>query len=94
MAALVAISFLVSSLPFYPFLNSDIAIQVLQAGSFQFPDDLYFWGQDRLGSIVPLLAHLIYLVTPLDALWPTAIGKWLMLLAGFVLATYWIKSRV
>ena len=38
-------------------INSDRAIHVLMAYDFRIPDDLYFWGQDRLGSLVPLLAH-------------------------------------
>jgi hypothetical protein len=38
-------------------LNADKAIHILMAYDFQVPEDLYYWGQDRLGSLIPMLAH-------------------------------------
>lgn len=47
--------------PLYsPLFNSDHAIWVLMTREFHWPDGLYFWGQNRLGSFIPLLAHLLY----------------------------------
>ncbi|HXC05066.1 MAG TPA: hypothetical protein VNZ86_09975, partial [Bacteroidia bacterium] len=40
-----------------PFLNSDNAVHILMTYDCQLPEDLYFWGQDRLGSLIPLLGH-------------------------------------
>jgi hypothetical protein len=57
----IVIIFLLSFRAFSPAtaftLNSDEASHVLMAYDFRFPTDLYYWGQDRLGSLVPLLAH-------------------------------------
>ncbi len=39
-----------------PNLNADRAIHVLMAADLKLPQDLYYWGQNRLGSIVPLLS--------------------------------------
>ena len=57
---IVVLSFLVLSPFFSPFLNSDNAIHILMGYDFQLPSDYYFWGQDRLGSIIPLLTHVLY----------------------------------
>lgn len=68
MAAVLVFFFHYSALHF-PNLNSDHAIHVLMSKSFSFPEDLYFWGQDRLGSIIPMLGHVFYLlgISPLLA---------------------------
>jgi hypothetical protein len=42
----------------YPLLNSDMAVNVLMAKGVNLPGDLYFWGQDRAGSLIPLLANV------------------------------------
>ncbi|NVK05533.1 MAG: hypothetical protein HWD92_11965 [Flavobacteriia bacterium] len=64
--ALVSVIVVVSLIyfqPLYsPLFNSDNAIWVLMTEEFVFPDGLYYWGQDRLGSLLPILAHpLTYL---------------------------------
>lgn len=52
------ISFRFYSALYYPALNSDNAVTVLMIHYFKLPDDLYFWGQDRLGSLIPLLGQV------------------------------------
>ena len=39
--------------------DSDQAVWVLLAESPHFPDAWYFYGQNRLGSLLPLMAHLL-----------------------------------
>ena len=41
-------------------LSSDHAIHILMADGFSFPHDLYYWGQDRLGSIIPIVGWFFY----------------------------------
>lgn len=60
--SIVVLSFLILSPFFSPFLNSDNAIHILMGYDFHLPSDYYFWGQDRLGSIIPLLTHVLYKV--------------------------------
>jgi hypothetical protein len=43
-----------------PFLDSDQSLQILMTTYLRLPGDFYFWGQDRLGSLVPILAHGLY----------------------------------
>lgn len=40
--------------------NSDHAIHALMAEDFQWPIDFYYWGQNRLGSFIPMFASPFY----------------------------------
>ncbi len=40
-------------------LNSDHAIHILMAESFDWTKDWYYWGQNRLGSLMPLIGSLL-----------------------------------
>jgi hypothetical protein len=70
-----------------PHLNADQAIHILMAERFDVARDAYYWGQDRLGSLLPALgAVLVALGVPsLDAL------AWVQL--GLLLATglVWLR---
>ena len=90
---IATLSFFLSGLPYYPFLNSDIAVHVLMTESFSFRYDLYFWGQDRLGSLVPMMANVLYRITGASPFWLTAIVKWLFLVIGCVSFWLFIPNR-
>jgi hypothetical protein len=79
----VIISFLIFS-PVTTFLfNSDLAIHVLMTYNFKYPANLYFWGQDRLGSALPMAGHFIYKIFHASPLWAAAIAQYFFLLCGF-----------
>ncbi|MBW4467310.1 MAG: hypothetical protein KME07_17935 [Pegethrix bostrychoides GSE-TBD4-15B] len=50
---------------------------------FQWPDDLYYWGQNRLGSLVPLLSHLLLKILPLRPVAAVSYVQYSLLLLGF-----------
>ncbi len=93
LAVIATLSFFISGLPFYPFLNSDIAVHVLMTESFSFRHDLYFWGQDRLGSLVPMVANIVYRISGISPFWLTALTKWFFLCVGCVSFWYFIPNR-
>jgi hypothetical protein len=64
--------------------SSDHAVHVLMAYDFKFPDNLYFWGQNRLGSFVPMVAHLLCSVG-VPALLAVTLVHWGILLATALL---------
>jgi hypothetical protein len=66
-----------------PQFNSDHAIHVLMAADLQLPQDLYYWGQDRLGSIVPIMGHLLLKVFPMRPVEAVAIAQFFFLLLGY-----------
>ncbi|MGZ3862619.1 MAG: hypothetical protein ACXVPN_02100 [Bacteroidia bacterium] len=49
------------------------------ANSFSIPEDLYFWHQDRLGSLLPMLASFIVSVFPIESIYAVTIVLYGML---------------
>ncbi len=80
---IMAFSFFNFSPVYYYFLNPDHAVHILMTANFRFPHDLYFWGQDRLGSFIPLLGHLILKATGMTAVWAVSVSNYLVLIAGW-----------
>ena len=67
-----------------PLLDSDQSIWVIMTRSPHFPDAFYFYGQNRLGSLLPLLAHGLVLVG-LPAIWAIAVMNLLFQVAAAAL---------
>ncbi|MCS6981086.1 MAG: hypothetical protein NZM65_02695 [Flavobacteriales bacterium] len=77
-AALIAIaSFILYAPPFSHQLNSDAAVHILMSLRWYGLESLYFWGQDRLGSLVPLLAFP-FVQAGCDPVWTYSLVLWLM----------------
>ncbi len=76
---ILIISFYFHSPVFSPLYNSDNAIHVLMAYYLKLPTDLYFWGQDRLGSLVPIASHLLIMPFNLDPIYVVSIVQYLFL---------------
>jgi len=87
------LSFLFYSSLFYPVLGSDQAVTILIVHYFKLPHDLYFWGQDRMGSFIPLIAQIPYKLFNCSALVSEAITHYVILLSGFLAFSTFIKSN-
>jgi hypothetical protein len=74
-------------------LNSDNAVTVLMVHYFNLPADLYFWGQDRMGSIIPLIAQIPNKIFCLSALYSEAIAHYLILVIGFFALAPFFKTN-
>lgn len=86
------LSFFYYSSLFYPVLNSDNAVTILMIHSFNLPNDLYFWGQDRMGSLIPLIGQIPFKLFNFSALVSEAITHYLILLLGFLAFSSLLKS--
>ena len=86
------LSFRFYSSLFYPILNSDNGITILMIHYFKLPHDLYFWGQDRMGSMIPLLGQVFFKIFNLSAVTSESITHYLILLAGFFAFSSFLKS--
>ncbi len=79
---------LISFLYFSPLtsyiLHSDIGVQILMTYDFKWPENLYFWGQDRIGSIVPMFGHLLYKFSNLSPIASASISEYIFLTIGFL----------
>ena len=60
---------------------------------FKLPDNLYFWGQDRYGAIVPLLGQIPFRIFGLSSLLSESITHFAIMIAGFFAFTAFIKEK-
>jgi hypothetical protein len=93
LSIITSISFRFYSSLFYPALNSDNAVTVLMIRYFHLPSDLYFWGQDRMGSLIPLLGQIPFKCFNIFALASESIVHYAILLVGFSAASTLFRSN-
>ncbi len=77
-----------------PFLNSDNAVHILMTYDCQLPDDLYYWGQDRLGSFIPMLGHFIYVVLNTAPPLAASIALYVILFSTVLLLSSFFKHII
>ncbi len=82
-------SFFLFSTAFYPFINSDDALNVLIAHTYHLPEDLYCWGQDRGGTLIPLISQIFIKPFGMPAYLAVSISNYLVLALG-----YWGFSKL
>ncbi|BAS56902.1 hypothetical protein LBWT_28290 [Leptolyngbya boryana IAM M-101] len=51
-----------------PDFDADQAVHVMMAYDLQLPEDLYYWGQSRLGSLLPIVSHWLLKISPFSPL--------------------------
>lgn len=77
-----------------PDLDSDQAIHALMAADLQLPADLYYWGQQRSGSIVPILANILLKHSTLSAVEAVSYTHYFLLLIGYASFASIFKSHI
>jgi hypothetical protein len=77
---------------FFPFLNSDHAIHALMTYDFQLPRDYYYMGQNRLGSLLPMVSFLLNKVIHAHPLYVCSVVHYLFLLLPYLIIEKWISD--
>lgn len=90
---IITLSFWCNSAVFLRFMDSDQAVHILMTQNFTFQNDLYYWGQNRLGSIIPLIANL-FLKTGMTSIWAVSISQYLLLIITFYFISTLFKSKI
>ncbi len=80
---IILLSFFHFSERFYPLLNSDMSVGILMTPGFTIPGDLYLWGQDHGGCLVPMLANLLVISYHFPPVLAVSIIHYILLIAGF-----------
>ncbi len=80
---IIGLSFFLFSTAFYPFVNSDDALNVLIAHTYHLPEDLYCWGQDRGGTLIPLISQIFIKPFGMPAYLAVSISNYIVLTLGF-----------
>jgi hypothetical protein len=91
---IIVFSFVNFSYKFYPLLNADMAINILMTPGYHLPYDLYAWGQDRGGSLIPLVSHFLYTLVPLSPVSAVSVIHYLILIVGFFASATLFNSRI
>ena len=78
------ISFRAFALYRIPAFNSDHAVHVLMAQDLKLPDDLYYWGQNRLGSLLPILSYFGVRILSLSPIVAVSSVQYFLMLIGFL----------
>lgn len=63
------------------------------AADFDFSNDWYYWGQNRLGSLLPLLASVFLKIIPVSPALMVSIVQYALLAGSFYLITYRINNH-
>lgn len=92
-SVIILISFSFFSSVYYPILNSDDALSVLILHDYNLPQDIYFWGQNRYGTIVPLVGQFFYKGLGLSSLWSESLAHYLILILGYFAFSSFLKSN-
>lgn len=93
LSLIILVSFFLYSSRFYPLLNSDDALNILMAHYYRLPDDFYCWGQDRGGTLIPLLSQIFIKLFGCSALIAVSLSNYLVLILGYIGLSSLIKSR-
>ena len=93
LSIIVLLSFFLYSSRYYPLLNSDDALNVLMAHYYKLPDDFYCWGQDRGGTLIPLISQLFIKLFHCSALVAVSLSNYLLLILGYWGLSSLIKSK-
>ncbi len=83
LSIIILFSFFNHSSLYSPKLNSDDAVVALMIHDFNLPEDLYYWGANRFGSLIPLIGQVFNKVFHLSAVASESVAHYLLLIAGF-----------
>ena len=81
---IIVISFFTLSPNYHPEFNSDGAVIVLMTYYFNVPHDLYFWGQDRAGSLIPAFAQIFFRFLNFRPVTSVSLSYYFFLVLGFL----------
>jgi len=82
--AIVITSFFLYSSRYYPLLNSDDALNILMTYYYDLPNDFYCWGQDRGGTLIPLISQFFHKICGFSAVLSTSFSNYLLLALGYI----------
>ncbi|MGK7890015.1 MAG: hypothetical protein AB4042_11830 [Leptolyngbyaceae cyanobacterium] len=89
---IICFSFRILAPQFDPWLNSDHAVHVMMTYDLQLPNDLYYWGQDRLGSLVPIISHFLHRLLGLEPIVAVGLVNYVMLVLAYVCFASFLKQ--
>ncbi|MGZ4056229.1 MAG: hypothetical protein ACXVDZ_09570 [Bacteroidia bacterium] len=90
---IIAVSYRLYSSRYYSALNSDDTLSILMTQYYKLPHDIYCWGQDRGGTLVPLISQLFFRGFHFSAVNSVSITNYLLLIIGFIGFSDLLKNK-
>jgi len=90
---IIIVSFISFSEKHFPYLNSDGALNILMTNELDMPQDLYCWGQDRGGSLIPVIGWGFHNLIGLDLVISVSLAHYLILILGFLAFASFLRNR-
>lgn len=84
LSIIIGTSFCLYSSIFYPLLNSDDALNILMAHYYKLPNDVYCWGQNRGGTLIPLISQIFIKIFGFPAYVSVSISNYIVLFLGYL----------
>lgn len=84
LSIIIGTSFCLYSSVFYPLLNSDDALNILMAHYYKLPHDIYCWGQNRGGTLIPLISQFFIKIFGFPAYISVSISNYIILFLGYL----------
>jgi hypothetical protein len=75
-------------------LDADQAIHILMAADLQLPEDLYYWGQQRGGSIIPVLGNFLLKHSTLSPVEAVSYAQYFILGIGYLAFASIFKTNI
>ena len=93
LAMIILISFIHFSEIYFPFPDLHTALTILITPGFSVPGDLYMWGQNFGGSLLPFLARLLYLIYRFPPAMAVSVVHFIILILGFLSLATLFRGR-
>lgn len=90
---LVSISFYFYAPCNSPLYNSDHAVHTLMSYDFTLPRDMFYWGQNRLGSLFPMVCYPFIKLFHIHPLYVVSVMNYIFLLITTLLVASFIKNK-
>jgi hypothetical protein len=90
---MVIFSFFNFSEQYYPFFNSEMAINVLMTHGFSIPGDFYLWGQNHEGALIPLISQLLFILFLFPPVLAVSFIHFSILIAGYAALASLLKDH-
>jgi hypothetical protein len=94
LALIILVSYLNFSALFFPLYDTNTAITILMTPGFSAPGDLYFWGQNFAGNLVPFLAQLLCISYRFPPIMAVSVVYYIILAGGFLAVSTLFRSRL
>ncbi|QGY46763.1 hypothetical protein GM418_24825 [Maribellus comscasis] len=94
LTVVIILSFFLYSSRHHPLLNSDDALNILMTFYYKLPQDLYCWGQDRGGTLIPLIGQIFHKYFGISAVNAVSISNYFILILGYIGFSSLFKSKL